>query len=83
VQLCLEGYYDGCIFHRIIKDFMAQTGDPTGTGSGGGPGCWLLEGRQERACLATGGGGGAGAAGRALVAIIQAVLSTAKQASGV
>ena len=35
VQLGLEGYYDGCIFHRVIKDFMAQTGDPTGTGRGG------------------------------------------------
>lgn len=34
VQLALEGYYDGCIFHRVIKDFMAQTGDPTGTGAG-------------------------------------------------
>jgi peptidyl-prolyl cis-trans isomerase SDCCAG10 len=35
VQLCLEGYYDNCIFHRIIKEFMIQTGDPTGTGKGG------------------------------------------------
>jgi len=35
VQLGLEGYYDGCNFHRVIKDFMAQTGDPTGTGTGG------------------------------------------------
>ena len=35
VGLCLEGYYDGVIWHRIIKDFMIQTGDPTGTGRGG------------------------------------------------
>ncbi|KAF8388783.1 hypothetical protein HHK36_025463 [Tetracentron sinense] len=35
VQLCLEGYYDNTIFHRIIKSFLVQAGDPTGTGTGG------------------------------------------------
>ncbi|XP_052305158.1 peptidyl-prolyl cis-trans isomerase CYP57 isoform X2 [Populus trichocarpa] len=35
VQLCLEGYYDKTIFHRIIKGFLVQGGDPTGTGTGG------------------------------------------------
>jgi peptidyl-prolyl cis-trans isomerase SDCCAG10 len=35
IQLCLEGYYHNVIFHRIIKGFMIQTGDPTGTGAGG------------------------------------------------
>lgn len=35
VQLCLEGYYDNTIFHRIIKDFLVQGGDPTGSGTGG------------------------------------------------
>ena len=35
VFLAREGYYDGITFHRVIPDFMAQTGDPTGTGSGG------------------------------------------------
>ncbi|PIA42958.1 hypothetical protein AQUCO_02000422v1 [Aquilegia coerulea] len=35
VQLCLEGYYDNNIFHRIIKQFLVQTGDPTGSGTGG------------------------------------------------
>tara|TARA_Y100000310_G_scaffold133775_1_gene132752 strand:+ start:2193 stop:2783 length:591 start_codon:yes stop_codon:yes gene_type:complete len=34
-KLSREGFYDGIIFHRIIKDFMIQGGDPTGTGSGG------------------------------------------------
>ncbi|WP_303974125.1 bifunctional Cof-type HAD-IIB family hydrolase/peptidylprolyl isomerase [Streptococcus merionis] len=35
IGLAKEGYYDGVIFHRIIKDFMIQGGDPTGTGMGG------------------------------------------------
>ncbi|CAN8004193.1 unnamed protein product [Ixodes hexagonus] len=35
VQLCLDGYYDGTIFHRVVKGFIAQGGDPTGTGEGG------------------------------------------------
>lgn len=33
--LTKEGFYDGIIFHRVIEGFMAQTGDPTGTGTGG------------------------------------------------
>ena len=34
-ELAGEGFYDGIIFHRVISGFMAQTGDPTGTGMGG------------------------------------------------
>ena len=35
IALAERGYYDGIIFHRVIKGFMIQGGDPTGTGSGG------------------------------------------------
>lgn len=34
-ELVRQGFYDGVVFHRVIDGFMAQTGDPTGTGSGG------------------------------------------------
>src|SRR5665213_794882 len=33
--LARRGFYDGIVFHRVIDGFMAQTGDPTGTGTGG------------------------------------------------
>ncbi|KAJ4353918.1 Peptidyl-prolyl isomerase cwc27 [Didymosphaeria variabile] len=35
LQLCLDGYYDNTVFHRLVKDFIIQGGDPTGTGHGG------------------------------------------------
>jgi len=35
IFLSRQGFYDGTIFHRVISDFMAQGGDPTGTGKGG------------------------------------------------
>ena len=34
-KLAAAGFYDGIVFHRVIEGFMAQTGDPTGTGMGG------------------------------------------------
>jgi peptidylprolyl isomerase len=35
IALTEQGFYDGLLFHRVIEGFMAQTGDPTGTGAGG------------------------------------------------
>jgi peptidyl-prolyl cis-trans isomerase SDCCAG10 len=35
IQLCMEGYYDNTLFHRLVKGFIVQGGDPTGTGTGG------------------------------------------------
>jgi len=35
IRLAEKGYYDGVTFHRVVKDFVIQAGDPTGTGAGG------------------------------------------------
>ena len=46
-ELAREGFYDGIVFHRVIDGFMAQTGDPTGTGSGGSGRKLLAEFSEE------------------------------------
>lgn len=59
LQLCLDGYYDNTIFHRLVPGFILQGGDPTGTGNGGESiydggaygeefGIWPLEERKGR-----------------------------------
>lgn len=35
IQLCMEGYYNNTIFHRVVPNFIVQGGDPTGSGLGG------------------------------------------------
>ncbi len=46
IKLVEKHYYDGITFHRVIKDFMLQCGDPTGTGFGG-QSCWGKEFKDE------------------------------------
>lgn len=48
LKLCKMKYYNGCLFHTVQKDFTAQTGDPTGTGSGGDSIYKFLYGDQAR-----------------------------------
>ncbi|KNA17630.1 hypothetical protein SOVF_078420 [Spinacia oleracea] len=48
LKLCKIKYYNGCLFHTVQKDFTAQTGDPTGTGSGGDSIYRFLYGDQAR-----------------------------------
>ncbi|KAK3134337.1 hypothetical protein QOZ80_6AG0547820 [Eleusine coracana subsp. coracana] len=48
LKLCKMKYYNGCLFHKVEKDFIAQTGDPTGTGTGGDSVYKFLYGDQAR-----------------------------------
>lgn len=48
LKLCKIKYYNNCLFHSVVKDFLVQTGDPTGTGKGGESVYGLLYGAQAR-----------------------------------
>ncbi|KMZ62018.1 Peptidyl-prolyl cis-trans isomerase-like protein [Zostera marina] len=48
IKLCKMKYYNGCLFHKVEKDFMAQSGDRTGTGNGGDSVYKFLYGDQAR-----------------------------------
>lgn len=48
LKLCKIKYYNWCLFHKIERDFIAQSGDPTGTGKGGDSIFYALYGEQAR-----------------------------------
>ncbi|XXQ37971.1 Peptidyl-prolyl cis-trans isomerase [Plasmodiophora brassicae] len=48
LKLCKVKYYNGCVFHKVERGFIAQTGDPTGTGRGGDSLFGVLYGQQAR-----------------------------------
>ncbi|KAM3197716.1 hypothetical protein ACQJBY_073036 [Aegilops geniculata] len=47
LKLCKIKYYNGCLFHKVERDFLAHTGDPTGTGTGGDSAYKILHGDQD------------------------------------
>jgi peptidyl-prolyl cis-trans isomerase-like 4 len=50
--LCKIKYYNNCLFYNVQRNFIAQTGDPTGTGKGGESIWGVLYGEQVRFCIA-------------------------------